>query len=184
MDAKHGLSISLSRVQLIMPDLTLGWSLNRQLSFCDTVCLFDRELVSLLIFQTLQFLRTYLYIFTAAALLQKKKKTLKTSYIMAISHVYPLTRVAFIPIIFICDGLNRGIDTFFKMPLQAGSVYTVFLPCEWSPANVLVNRQVWIASGVGTLQVTKSVEGQPDGQHQHTSCLNQPPPWGPASCFQ
>lgn len=64
-----GFCISLSRVQLIMPDLTLGWSVKCQLSVCDKACLFDRELVSLLLFQTLQFLRTCLYMFTAAILL-------------------------------------------------------------------------------------------------------------------
>lgn len=45
-------------------------------------------------------------------------------------------------------------------------------------------RQLWSASGVRTLRMTKGREGQPDGQHQHTSCLNQPPLQGPVSCFQ
>lgn len=49
--------ISLSRVQLIIHDQTLGWVWN-----VSCLCLFDRGLLSLRLFQTLQFLRTC-YIF-------------------------------------------------------------------------------------------------------------------------
>lgn len=73
---------------------------------------------------------------------------------------------------------------FSKCPCRQHALCILHLPCEWSPASVLVNSPHWLASGVWTLRMIKSIEGQPDGQHQLTSCSNQPPHWGPVSSFQ
>lgn len=48
-----GFCISLSRAQLMTPDPAVGRGVKRQLSVYDTVCLFDRKLVSSILFHTL-----------------------------------------------------------------------------------------------------------------------------------
>lgn len=84
----------------------------------------------------------------------------------------------------ILDGLSMSIYTFFKMPLQAVCAL-YFTLTMWAITCQCSGEQPALARfGSVNSWMTKSIEGQPDGQHQITSCSNQPPLRGPVSSFQ
>lgn len=158
-----------------------SWSHSRL--WCEISSVYETEHFSLLFHRLSK--SVYIFLLQQPSSESSNKKKKKPSYIMAISHVELLTHAAFTPImfLFLMDWTWAFIH-FSKCPCRQHALCILHLPCEWSPASVLVNSPHWLASGVWTLRMTKSIEGQPDGQHQLTSCSNQPPLWGPVSLFQ
>lgn len=167
-------------VEVIMPDLTLVCCVKCHLS------VYERQHFALL-FHRLSKCWESVYIF----LLQQpssenSNKKIKTNLIHYgnFSCGAPDTSSIYTNYFLFLMDWTWAFIHFSKCPCRQHALCILHLPCEWSPASVLVNSQHWFDSGVWTLWMTKNIEGQPDGQHHLTSCSNQPPLWGHVSSFQ
>lgn len=172
MDAKQ-----LMCVQVMIPDLTLG---------CGVKCHLSMKQSAFLYYFT-DSLNLFIYFYCSSPPQRapiKKKKKKPSIHQGNFSCGAPDTCSIYTNYFLFLMDWTWAFIHFSKCPCRQHALCILHLPCEWSPASVLVNSPHWLASGVWTLRMIKSIEGQPDGQHQLTSCSNQPPHWGPVSSFQ